>query len=112
MPKKDRHRADGELFSLDIPSYRTFPVTAALIGTWAGQSSSLRPLSYFKKANESTGRSRTCRDRGQIASNRKSRVRSGGEVWWIPFRRAFQGSGRKSRLGPPIQVSTKTLRFA
>src|SRR5258708_28869890 len=24
MPKKDRHRADGELFSLDIPSYRTF----------------------------------------------------------------------------------------
>ncbi len=28
MPKKDRHRADGELFSLDIPSYRTLPVTA------------------------------------------------------------------------------------
>jgi hypothetical protein len=27
MPKKDRHRANGELFSLDIPSYRTFPVS-------------------------------------------------------------------------------------
>jgi hypothetical protein len=26
MPRKNRHRAEGELFSLDIPSYRTFPV--------------------------------------------------------------------------------------
>jgi hypothetical protein len=28
--EKNRHRADGKLFSLDIPSYRTFPVSNQL----------------------------------------------------------------------------------
>jgi len=32
MPKKDWHRADGELFSLDIPSYRTFPISRLYTG--------------------------------------------------------------------------------
>src|SRR6266404_3503301 len=33
MPKKDRHRADGELFSLDIPSYRTLPAHCRRMAT-------------------------------------------------------------------------------
>jgi hypothetical protein len=40
-----------ELNPAQYPLYRL-----ALIGTWAGQISSLRPLSYFKKAKESMGR--------------------------------------------------------
>src|ERR1700687_5732081 len=51
MPKKDRHRADGELFSLDIPSYRTFPVSAFT----RSQGGSTQNLDPYRPAEPSSG---------------------------------------------------------